>query len=232
MAPRRAGMDGFRILTIDGGGIRGVVPAIVLERLCAEPELASWLDHVDLFAGTSTGGILALGLAAGLSVSTIRDLYEQRSASVFHDTLFDARTCSASSSASSVTVRSGRSAGVFSSQHSTWTTKPPGSARGSRSCSTTFREATATRSNSRDPWPRTRARHRRTSNRSTAISTAACTPRTRACARWPRRRIPACPRPNGHCSAMFGCCHSAPAVHSCTSRETGTTGDTCNGCDP
>ena len=82
-------MDGFRILTIDGGGIRGVVPAIVLERLCAEPELASWLDHVDLFAGTSTGGILALGLAAGLSVSTIRDLYEQRSASVFHDTLFD-----------------------------------------------------------------------------------------------------------------------------------------------
>ena len=82
-------MDGYRILTIDGGGIRGVVPAIVLERLCAEPELASWLDHVDLFAGTSTGGILALALAAGLSVSTIRDLYEQRSASVFHDTLFD-----------------------------------------------------------------------------------------------------------------------------------------------
>ena len=83
-------MDGYRILTIDGGGIRGVVPAIVLERLCAEPELASWLDHVDLFAGTSTGGILALALAAGLSVSTIRDLYEQRSASVFHDTLFEA----------------------------------------------------------------------------------------------------------------------------------------------
>lgn len=50
-----------RILSIDGGGIRGVIPAVVLteiERLTGRPIAESF----DLVAGTSTGGILALGL--------------------------------------------------------------------------------------------------------------------------------------------------------------------------
>jgi len=52
----------FRVLTIDGGGIRGVIPATVLvdlERRLAPRALASVFD---LIVGTSTGGILALGL--------------------------------------------------------------------------------------------------------------------------------------------------------------------------
>jgi len=51
----------IRILSIDGGGIRGIIPALVLARLEAmagEPVAKLF----DLIAGTSTGGILALGL--------------------------------------------------------------------------------------------------------------------------------------------------------------------------
>ncbi len=52
----------YRILSLDGGGIRGVIPALVLaelERLAGRPVSQMF----DLIAGTSTGGILALGLA-------------------------------------------------------------------------------------------------------------------------------------------------------------------------
>lgn len=57
----------FRILSIDGGGIRGLIPAMVLARLeellrqrAGPSTLASAFD---LIAGTSTGGLIALGLA-------------------------------------------------------------------------------------------------------------------------------------------------------------------------
>ena len=51
----------FRVLAIDGGGIRGIIPAAVLAEL--ERRLARAIaDVFDLVVGTSTGGILALGL--------------------------------------------------------------------------------------------------------------------------------------------------------------------------
>ena len=52
----------MRVLAIDGGGIRGIIPAVVLADLEARtgrPISASF----DLIAGTSTGGILACALA-------------------------------------------------------------------------------------------------------------------------------------------------------------------------
>lgn len=56
----------FRILAIDGGGIRGLIPAIVLaelERQLQHSDPAATLSkHFDLIAGTSTGGLIALGL--------------------------------------------------------------------------------------------------------------------------------------------------------------------------
>jgi patatin-like phospholipase/acyl hydrolase len=67
----------FRILSFDGGGIRGVLSAVLLDQLLTEypPLLVDRPGTVTMFAGTSTGGILALGLAAGLSPAQIRDLY-------------------------------------------------------------------------------------------------------------------------------------------------------------
>jgi patatin-like phospholipase/acyl hydrolase len=50
-----------KILSIDGGGIRGIIPAMVLEYLERETD-QSCSNIFDLIAGTSTGGILALGL--------------------------------------------------------------------------------------------------------------------------------------------------------------------------
>src|ERR1700686_5214772 len=56
----------FRILSIDGGGIKGIFPAAVLASL-EEQYLGgqSIAPYFDLIVGTSTGGIIALGLGAG-----------------------------------------------------------------------------------------------------------------------------------------------------------------------
>lgn len=60
------GAPQFRILAIDGGGIRGLIPALVLarlEELIAERDPGATLaSSFDLIAGTSTGGLIALGL--------------------------------------------------------------------------------------------------------------------------------------------------------------------------
>lgn len=79
----------YRVLALDGGGIRGLLTSRLLERLeAAQP---GFLGSVDLFAGTSTGGILALALAAGLTPSEISGLYRDRGPDIFaDDTLFDA----------------------------------------------------------------------------------------------------------------------------------------------
>ena len=64
----------YRILSLDGGGIRGLITAVWLDRL--EQKLGSPLkNHFDLIAGTSTGSILACGVAMGLSANSIIDLY-------------------------------------------------------------------------------------------------------------------------------------------------------------
>ena len=77
-----------RVISIDGGGVRGVVPVVVLQRLTQEPGLGDLLAGTHLFAGTSTGGLIALGLAADLGLPAILDLYEQRAPTIFHTTLF------------------------------------------------------------------------------------------------------------------------------------------------
>jgi patatin-like phospholipase/acyl hydrolase len=76
-----------RVISVDGGGIRGVFTAVVLERLLlAVPKL---LDKTDLYAGTSTGGIIALCLAAGKSPTEVRDLYAQNGPEIFDDSWLD-----------------------------------------------------------------------------------------------------------------------------------------------
>jgi patatin-like phospholipase/acyl hydrolase len=57
-------MNTINVLCIDGGGIRGLIPTTILEHL--ENRLGRRLYEVfDLIAGTSTGGIIALGVGAG-----------------------------------------------------------------------------------------------------------------------------------------------------------------------
>lgn len=80
-----------RILSIDGGGIRGIFAIAVLERI--EELLRDYYrgdkpgfvlsDHFDFIGGTSTGAIIAALLSKGLSVRAIRETYEQLGPLVF-----------------------------------------------------------------------------------------------------------------------------------------------------
>lgn len=70
-----------KIISFDGGGIRGVLTAAVLERLAAaHPSL---IGNATLLAGTSTGGLIALGLANGMAPADLRRLYQDSGASIF-----------------------------------------------------------------------------------------------------------------------------------------------------
>jgi patatin-like phospholipase/acyl hydrolase len=67
---------------LDGGGYRGVFSVAVLAGL--EEDLGvELLDHFDLVAGTSTGGIIALALGAGMRPSEILDFYLEEGTSIF-----------------------------------------------------------------------------------------------------------------------------------------------------
>ena len=72
----------FRILSLDGGGIRGAFAAACLARL--EKELQRPItDYFDLITGTSTGGIIALALGLGEPASRIQRLYDERGSLIF-----------------------------------------------------------------------------------------------------------------------------------------------------
>lgn len=72
----------YKVLSLDGGGIRGVFPAAFLARLedCIGQPIGSYFD---LIVGTSTGGIIAIGLGLGLSARDILQLYEEQGPAIF-----------------------------------------------------------------------------------------------------------------------------------------------------
>lgn len=76
------GRSPFRVLALDGGGIKGTFTAAVLAELEAMTgkRLA---DHFDLITGTSTGGIIGVALGLGVPASRVLDLYAGRGASIF-----------------------------------------------------------------------------------------------------------------------------------------------------
>ncbi|HZW10048.1 MAG TPA: patatin-like phospholipase family protein [Phycisphaerales bacterium] len=77
----------IRILSFDGGGIMGLFTTTILERLAeAHPQL---IQRADMLAGASTGGIIALGLADGLSPADISTLYRTKAAKIFDDSIWD-----------------------------------------------------------------------------------------------------------------------------------------------
>lgn len=79
----------FCILSLDGGGIRGLYSACVLELI--ETEITggrSVADFFDLIAGTSTGGIIAVGLGFLKSAASLRRLYEDGGQEIFPTGVF------------------------------------------------------------------------------------------------------------------------------------------------
>jgi patatin-like phospholipase/acyl hydrolase len=78
-----------KLLAIDGGGIRGVLSLQILEEveklLIQESKLADYrlADYFDYVAGTSTGGIIAAGIAVGMSVKEILNFYLNNGAAMF-----------------------------------------------------------------------------------------------------------------------------------------------------
>lgn len=81
-------MAHFKILAVDGGGTRGIIPATILHLLSNETGLHP-TEMFDLFAGTSTGGILCTGLAFGKEPEKMVKLYLEQSGEIFYDTGWD-----------------------------------------------------------------------------------------------------------------------------------------------
>lgn len=75
-----------QILSLSGGGFRGLFTARVLERM-EEEGGAPLRDCFDLIGGTSIGGILAIGLAAGIPARKLREEFEARGRSIFRSRL-------------------------------------------------------------------------------------------------------------------------------------------------
>lgn len=84
------------ILSVDGGGIRGIIPAVFLDHIEKQAGLPV-SDLFDLMVGTSTGGIVALGLSlpdpagaskALLSASDLANLYRERGGEIFQSSLW------------------------------------------------------------------------------------------------------------------------------------------------
>ncbi|AKG23843.1 patatin-like phospholipase family protein [Calothrix sp. 336/3] len=72
----------LRILSLDGGGIRGLIAAKMLAVI--EKQLNQPLNkYFDLIAGTSTGAILATAIATGCSSQEVIDLYRQKGKIIF-----------------------------------------------------------------------------------------------------------------------------------------------------
>ena len=88
----------YRILAVDGGGIRGIIPALLLaeiERAAKRPVA----ELFDLIAGTSTGALITLGLTVGdrqpdWSAADIAELYANEGPDIF--TRSQARTLATS----------------------------------------------------------------------------------------------------------------------------------------
>ncbi len=85
----------MRVLSIDGGGIRGIIPALILAEI--EKKTSKPISQLfDLIAGTSTGGILALGLTKpgsedgkpAYSAAQMIDLYDKEGGKIFSSSVF------------------------------------------------------------------------------------------------------------------------------------------------
>jgi len=78
-----------KFLSIDGGGIRGVLPLQILKEIeniviKYNPSCECLGDYFDFIGGTSTGSIIATGLAIGMKVDEILEVYTKHGNEIFH----------------------------------------------------------------------------------------------------------------------------------------------------
>ena len=87
----------FRVLSIDGGGIRGIIPAKILalleEELGRKGKSTRICDYFDMICGTSTGGIIAIGLGLGMPANDILNLYLENAEDLFPKKSFKRKMC-------------------------------------------------------------------------------------------------------------------------------------------
>lgn len=72
----------FKILAIDGGGIKGLYSSKIIEHFEDEFD-CHMADYFDMICGTSTGGILALALSLNIKASKISELYTNHGPKIF-----------------------------------------------------------------------------------------------------------------------------------------------------
>jgi len=79
-----------KLLALDGGGIRGVLTLEILaemeRQVAAETGIARLGDYFDYIGGTSTGSIIAAGLAIGMSTTELLKFYQDFGAQMFEKT--------------------------------------------------------------------------------------------------------------------------------------------------
>jgi patatin-like phospholipase/acyl hydrolase len=81
-APGASPPQPIQILSLDGGGLKGLFVAAVLAQLEEDCRIRL-ADHFDLIAGTSTGGLIALGLGLGMRPREIVEFYVKRGPEIF-----------------------------------------------------------------------------------------------------------------------------------------------------
>src|SRR5258708_37023157 len=79
-----------KLLALDGGGIRGVITLEILAEMERQLDAAQGVkklgDYFDYIAGTSTGAIIAAGLAIGMSAADLLDFYQDFGSKMFEKT--------------------------------------------------------------------------------------------------------------------------------------------------
>lgn len=76
----------FRILSLDGGGIRGVISARILQEVdkqIQEQQGQSIAEYFDMVAGTSTGSLIAAGITVGYTPTDMIDIYQKQGMDIF-----------------------------------------------------------------------------------------------------------------------------------------------------
>jgi len=76
----------FRILSLDGGGVRAIIQTTIINRLCHI--FPDFIDSIDMFAGTSAGGIVAGALAIGLTPGETSTIWNEEVGKIFSQGIY------------------------------------------------------------------------------------------------------------------------------------------------